>query len=436
MVARDRGLFSARTIDLFAGGGGASEGVAAATGVSPLVAINHDPAAIAMHAANHPHTHHHCESIHDVRPYRPDGRPLDLVWASPDCTHFSRAKGSAPKSKGIRSLSWALARWAASTKPRVIAMENVSEIQGWGPLGEDGEPIKARAGETWARFLARLRELGYHVEHRVLCAADYGAPTSRRRLILVGRRDGQPIVWPTPTHGPGRPLPWRTAAECIDWSIPCPSIFGRKRPLAEATMARIAAGLQRYVIDCPDPFIVPGQSAVATMIQTGYGERKGQRPRTLDIRAPLGTVVAGGVKHALVVAWLAKHYTGVVGSPLTSPLGTITAIDHHSVVAAYLTAYYGSERDGQALTDPLRTIPTRDRFSLVTVTLRGQTYSVADIGMRMLQPRELATAQGFPADYVLTGNKRDQTARIGNSVPPPLVEAVIRAQRLDRRAAA
>lgn len=487
-------------IDLFAGGGGASEGIRRALGRCPVVAVNHDPAAIVMHAANHPSTLHLTESVFATKPkIAAAGREVDLLWASPDCTHFSKAKGGKPRSKEIRSLAWVVVDWAREVAPRIIMLENVREILGWGPLDENDQPIKARAGETWREFVAALEGAGYRVEWRVLRAADYGAPTTRDRLFLVARRDGLPIRWPEPTHGKGRAHPWRSAAECIDWSIPCPSIFERKKPLADATQKRIAEGLRRYVLGPKArPFLVPvktwggggndprdiespmrttttskgGEHAVVSpvvapvLVQSGYGEREGQAPRVLDIGAPLGTVVAGGAKHALVAAFLAKHYGGVVGHEVDRPLGTVTAIDHHSLVAAHLTKFYGSATSGASLDDPaptvtagggrggghaglvaafltkwysaggtsqavdrpLDTIVTKARFGLVTVDIAGEPWAVIDIGLRMLAPRELARAQGFGDEYILTGTKAQQIERIGNSVCPPVVEALVRAQ--------
>lgn len=461
-------LWTPRAVDLFAGGGGASHGIEMATGRSPLVAVNHDPAAIQMHAQNHPGCLHLCESVWDVEPFRPHGRPLDLLWASPDCKHFSRAKGGRPKSKEIRALAWVVTRWAEAVRPRVVCVENVPEFVTWGPLDDAGRPLEGRKGETFRAWVGKLEALGYHVEWRVLVAADYGAPTTRKRLFVVARCDGQDIVWPEPTHGPGREHPYRTAAECIDWSIPAPSIFGRRRPLAEKTQARIAEGIRRFVLEADEPYL-------AFVANTRNGERKGQRPRVRDLRRPLNTITAQGSQGALVTAFLAKHYTGVVGQGLARPLGTITARDHHSLVAAHLTKFYGTSTGsglhaptptvtatgqhlgmvaaeltpaaeangrtvaawlmkyygqgvGQAVDEPLHTIPTRDRFGLVTVDLDGETYALTDIGMRMLQPRELATAQGFDADYILTGTKTQQVARIGNSVPPQVVAAIVGAQ--------
>ncbi len=400
-------------------------------------------------------------SVQDDESYVADGIVVH------NCTHFSRAKGGKPREKKIRGLAWIVVRWAAAVAPRVIALENVAEFLTWGPLDDEGQPIKAQAGETFREFVGQLEGLGYRVDWRVLVAADYGAPTSRKRLFLVARRDGRAILWPKPTHGPGRRKPWRTAAECIDWSIPVPSIFDRARPLAPATERRIAEGIRRYVLEAAKPFVMHlthggrvnsadeplrtvtaahrGEQAVVapTLVQTGYGEREGQAPRVLDLGAPLGTVVGGGQKHGLVAAWLAKHYGGVVGQGLERPIGTVTGIDHHSLVtgdlekdptpralqvAAFLTKYYTEGGTAQGCAVPLDTIVSKDRFGLVTVILDGEPWVLADIGLRMLQPRELATAQGFGPDYVLTGTKAQQVARIGNSVCPPVACAVVRAQ--------
>lgn len=429
-------------VDLFAGGGGASEGIRQALGVEPAVAVNHCLAAIKMHEANHPTTLHLCENVLDVDPVQTTGgAPIDLLWASPDCTHFSRAKGGKPRKQEIRALAWVVVRWAKATLPTVIGLENVPEFTTWGPLDQDGQPDPDKKGETFHAWVGALEALGYAVAWRTLRACDYGAPTSRKRLLLVARRDGKPIRWPEPTHGPKRPRPWPTARECIDWTEPVCSIFATqdeanawaaandrsppKRPLAAKTEARIFEGLRRYVLETDNPRVVD-EHLVGALVQTGYGERKGQRPRALDLEAPLGTVVAGGGKHALVVAWMAKHYGGVVGHELDRPLGTITATDHHSLCLAFLTKYYGAGTgQHQAIDTPLDTITSKARFGLVVV--EGQEHVITDIGMRMLTPRELARCQGFDDSYVLTGTKTEQTARIGNSVPPQLVRAVIAA---------
>lgn len=427
---RQRGLI----VDLFAGGGGASTGIAHALGRDPDIAVNHSAAAIAMHEANHPTTKHLCASVWDVVPREVCGRrEVELLWASPDCRHFSRAKGSAPVSKGVRSLAHVVIEWARAVRPRLICLENVEEFAGWGPVLDDGRPCPRRKGESFRAWLAQLDWLGYRVEYRSLVAADYGAPTTRRRLFLVARRDGDSIAWPTPTHGPGLDRPWRTAAEIIDWSVPCPSIFERRRPLAEATQRRIARGLQRFVLETAEPFIVKMRGTSAAHIAAS----------ARSIHAPIGTISAGGIHHALVAAWITKHYGGVTGHGLDRPIGTITSQDHHSLttatlhpgqadhraeVRAFLVKYYGSST-AAGVRDPLDTVTTRDRFGLVTVA--GRDYEIADIGMRMLTPRELFAAQGFPPDYdLLEGRitKTQQIALAGNSVCPPVAEALIRAQ--------
>ncbi|HEU6454747.1 MAG TPA: DNA cytosine methyltransferase, partial [Roseateles sp.] len=305
------GLADELVVDLFAGGGGASTGIEQAIGRHVDIAVNHDPEAVSLHQANHPQTRHFVSDVFEVDPLTvTDGQPVGLLWASPDCKHFSKAKGGKPRSKKIRALAWVVIKWAKLAKPRVICLENVEEFQTWGPLQADGMPCERRKGNTFKLWLAQLRNLGYAVEFRELRACDYGAPTIRKRLFLVARNDGQPIVWPAATHaakpakGSGL-LPYRTAADCIDWSFPCPSIFERERPLADATLRRIAHGIKRYVMEAAQPFIVPvthsqGQNvhpvaeplrtittakrgelalAVPTLVQTGYGERPGQAPR-------------------------------------------------------------------------------------------------------------------------------------------------------------
>lgn len=450
-------------VDNFAGGGGASLGIKLALGREPDIAINHDPEAIAMHTANHPHTRHYCESVWDIDPVAVcEGRPVGLAWFSPDCKHFSKAKGGKPVEKKIRGLAWVAVKWAKAKRPRVIILENVEEFQDWGPVLPDGKPCPMRKGHTFRRFVGELERLGYRVEWRELRACDYGAPTIRRRLFLVARCDGLPIVWPEPTHGPGL-LPYRTAAECIDWSIPCPSIFERKRPLAEATLRRIARGVWKFVIEAERPYVV-GDTA-STLIQTGYGERKGQAPRVPGLDKPLGTLV-GTSKHALVTAFLAKHYTGVVGSRLDEPMGTVTATDHHSLVTshlvklkgtcahgqsvlepmptvqaggnhigevrAFLVKYYGTAV-GADLFEPMHTVTAKHRIGLVMV--HGEPYQIVDIGMRMLQPRELFLAQGFTDSYIIDFEhngrplpKSSQVRMCGNSVSPIHGAAIVRAQ--------
>ena len=562
-------LFDELIVDNFAGGGGASMGIEDALCRCVDIAINHDRAAVEMHSANHPHTRHLCEDVWNVDPVEATGgRPVGLAWFSPDCKHFSRAKGGKPVEKKIRGLAWIVVKWAKTVKPRVIILENVREFEEWGPLNKFNMPCQKRKGRTFRRWVSSIRNLGYDVQWRTLNAADYGAPTHRRRLFLIARCDGQPIVWPAPTHGPGR-KPYRTAAECIDWSLPCPSIFltreeGRKlgvnRPLAEKTMRRIAMGLKRFVLENPKPFIVRcdhggdhfrgqsieqplgtvtgkhGYGVVTPYLASRYGEAPHQDTRGQTVDKPLNTVTpanntgvliaptlvgAGGPEYsakpasvdapigtvmvenhrALTAAFLAKHFGGVVGHGPERPIGTVTAVDHHSVVAAHLTKFRansigsaadtpvptitsgeGSKRPagaahamgvvtanlihmnhgekqwsgcdeptrtqttanhaglvyafltkyfgtniGHVADQPLQTITSRDRFGVVTVMVGGQPYVIVDIGLRMLTPRELARAQGFPDSYVLTGTKSNQVARIGNSVCPKMAEVLVRA---------
>jgi DNA (cytosine-5)-methyltransferase 1 len=484
-------LASELVIDLFAGGGGASTGIEQAIGRHVDIAVNHDPDAVSLHQANHPQTRHFVSDVYEVDPLAvTEGQRVGLLWASPDCTFHSKARGGKPfrdrdRARRRRGLASVVVKWVRLLKPtgqhpRVIGLENVEEFQHWGPLQEDGTPCPDRRGVSFQRWVAELRNLGYEVQWRELRACDYGAPTIRKRLFLLARCDGQPIVWPKPTHAqnPARGSglqPWRTAAECIDWDLPCPSIFERERPLADATLRRVARGVMRYVVEAAKPFIVhiahgdgkPGgvqrwgsgthdtdkpfptvttkaehMLAVPTLVQTGYGERPGQAPRVPGLDKPLGTVV-GGQKHALVAAFLAKHYGGVVGHGVQQPLGTVTTVDHHSLVMAFLTAYYGSDQD-TPLDDPLHTVTTKPRFGLVMV--EGVPHTISDIGMRMLQPHELYRAQGFPATYIIARgadgrafSKAAQVRMCGNSVCPPVARAIVAANYSDaavmRRAA-
>lgn len=439
-------------VDNFAGGGGASTGIELATGRIVDIAINHDPDAILMHKTNHPHTEHLQASVWDVDPVAVcRGRPVGLAWFSPDCKHFSKAKGGKPVSKNIRGLAWIVLRWAARIRPRVIILENVEEFQTWGPVRR-GHPIKSKAGTTFAKWKQQLTDLGYVIEHRELVAADYGAPTIRKRFFLIARCDGKPIVWPEPTHGPGK-IQYHTAAEIIDWSIPCPSIFYRERPLAENTMKRIARGIQKFVVENPEPFIVNmahggkteslnrplstictekgGCRALVTPFLTQYHSyaTDGARGQALD--TPLLTVDTSN-RYALVSAFISKFYKTGIGQDMREPLHTVTTSPgHFAEVRAFLIKYYG-QGTGQALTEPLGTVVSKDRFGLVMV--QGEPYQIVDIGMRMLTPRELYAAQGFPQDYIIdhdyTGKqypKSKQVARCGNAVPPPFATALVRA---------
>lgn len=531
-------------VDNFAGGGGASTGIEIAMGRSVDIAINHDPAAIAMHRANHPMTEHYTEDVWAVDPVKAcAGRPVALAWFSPDCKHHSKAKGGKPVSRKIRGLAWVALKWARAVRPRVIMLENVEEFQDWGRLDENNKPDPRYKGETFRRFVKKLETLGYHVEYKLLRACDYGAPTIRRRFFLIARCDGRKIVWPEPTHADPNSLevvaglkkPWVPVADVLDFSLPCPSIFASaeeimdqygikaKRPLSENTMKRIARGVMKFVIDNPKPFIVQvnhsgdgfrgqdigepldtitskhgtgvvvpvmmcnnenaagsdPQAPIGTittgghhmliapsMIQMGYGEREGQKPRVLDMHKPLGTAVAQGNKFGMVSAFISKYYGGGNTSPASGadePLSTVTTIDHNAMCAAYitqfnnncdgqgvdeplntvtagpghfgdvrafLTKYYGGETNGSDVNSPMPTITTKDRMALVTV--QGQDYQIVDIGLRMLTPRELFDAQGFPKDYIIEYDadghpypKNEQVNKCGNSVSPPIPTALV-----------
>ncbi len=439
-------------IDNFAGGGGASTGIEIATGYSVDIAINHDPEAIRMHKTNHPSTKHYCESVWDVDPMKVcGGHPVALAWFSPDCKHFSKAKGGKPKDKSIRGLAWVTLRWAALVRPRVIMLENVEEFQTWGPLNRRHHPIKAKQGQTYRKFLRQLEDLGYEVSTRELVAADYGAPTMRKRFFLIARCDGRPNIWPASTHAPrgsravkdGMLKSYIGAYTQIDFSRPCPSIFETKqeiwekygiraqRPLAEKTMRRIARGLQKFVLENPAPFLIGANHLMApTLIQyhseTASGEVRGQK-----LQDPIMTV-DGSNRYGLAVSFLSKFYKSGTGQDMREPLHTVTCSPgHFGEVRAFLIKYYG-QGVGQDLREPMDTIPTHDRFGLVTV--QGVDYAIVDIGLRMLEPKELYGCQGFPEDYIIdldyTGkaySRAEQVKRCGNAVPPPFAAALVRA---------
>lgn len=339
-------------VDNFAGGGGESTGIEMATGVSVDIAINHDPEAIRMHRTNHPTTKHYCEDVWQVDPVEAcKGHPVGLAWFSPDCKHFSKAKGSQPKSKFIRGLAWVACRWAGLVRPRVLMLENVEEFKTWGPLNRRHHLIKSKQGETFKKFVTQLEELGYVVEFRELVAADYGAPTMRKRLFMIARCDGRPIIWPAPTHGPinsekvraGLLKPYVGAYTQLNFSLPCPSIFDTSeqikekygiravRPLSQKTMSRIARGIKKFVLDNPDPFIIED---MAPVIDKAYG----------------------------------GNYTGA-GSKADDPLDTITTVDHNRLVTATLIQYHsetsGNEVREQNLEDPIMTIDGSNRYGLV-----------------------------------------------------------------------
>jgi DNA (cytosine-5)-methyltransferase 1 len=533
-------------IDNFAGGGGASTGIELATGYSVDIAINHDPEAIRMHKANHPNTKHYCENVWVVDPVKAcNGHPVGLAWFSPDCKHFSKAKGGKPKDKNIRGLAWVACRWAGLVRPRVIMLENVEEFKTWGPLNRGHHPIKSKQGKTFEKFVQQLNDLGYEVQFKELIAADYGAPTMRKRFFMIARCDGKPIVWPKPTHASadseevkaGLLKPYVGAYTQIDFSRPCPSIFDTSeeikekygiravRPLATKTMERIARGLKKFVLDNPEPFIIqcnhggerrPNDIREPMPTITGkhgygivepymvqIGQTGFSKDRSKDVREPLTTIVSknehclisstliqyhsetaqgevrgqtikdpimtvdGSNRYGLVTSFLHKYYDGGykgAGENIKNPLPTVTAWDHNSVVTAnliqmnnhcdgrdmrdpiptitagdghfgevraFLIKYYG-QGTGQDINEPLDTVTSRDRFGLVTID--GTDYQIVDIGLRMLEPRELYGCQGFPADYIIdhdyTGKtypRSEQVRRCGNAVCPPIPAALVRA---------
>jgi len=490
-------------VDNFCGGGGASTGISLAIGRSVDIAINHDPAAIAMHKANHLETEHYSESVWEVDPRKAaNSRPVALVWLSPDCKHFSKAKGGKPVEKKIRGLAWVAVRWAATVRPRVIMMENVEEFKTWGPLLINGKPDPKQKGRTFQAFINALKRQGYQVEHKELRACDYGAPTIRKRFFLIARCDGQSIVWPEPTHGDpnslevkaGRLKPWRTAAEIIDWSLPCPSIFERKKPLVENTMSRIARGIKKFVIDNPEPFIMQAygggytgagqrvESPLPTITQRDHNflvspmltqyHSYDESTRGQVINKPILTLDTSN-RYGLVAPFLSKFYKTGIGQGVTEPLHTVTtSAGHFGEIRTFLTTYYGNNEDlGQAPSEPLRTITTKDRFGVVSVKVTkaedlsnlgnwpkvrtllneycgynlteneillfcidGIYYFISDIGLRMLAPRELFNAQGFPSNYIIDQDgdgkklsRASQVARCGNAVPPPFAEHLVRA---------
>ena len=533
-------------VDNFAGGGGASTGIELATGYSVDIAINHDPEAIRMHKVNHPNTEHYCENVWAVDPVKAcNGHPVGLAWFSPDCKHFSKAKGGKPKDKNIRGLAWVACRWAGLVRPRVIMLENVEEFKTWGPLNRGHHPIKSKQGKTFERFVQQLTDLGYEVDFRELVAADYGAPTMRKRFFMIARCDGEPIVWPEPTHGPadsekveeGLLKPYVGAYTQLDFSLPCPSIFDTSeeikekygiravRPLAPKTMDRIARGIKKFVLENPEPFIIqcnhggerrPNdiREPMPTITgKHGYGVVEPYlvqckyNNEAQDVRKPIGTLttvgshllvepklapiidkayggnyqgagskvdepidtittvdhnrlivptliqyhsemtqgevrgqtikepvmtIDGSNRYGLVASFLSKFYKSGTGQNLREPLHTITTSPgHFGEVRAFLIKYYG-EGTGQNIKEPLDTITSKDRFGLVTI--EGVDYQIVDIGLRMLEPKELYGCQGFPNDYIIdhdyTGKtypRSEQVRRCGNAVCPPIPATLVKA---------
>lgn len=421
-------------IDCFAGGGGASVGIEMALGRPVDIAINHDPDAILMHKTNHPDTLHLTEDIFEVDLKRyVKGRKVALMWASPDCTSHSKAKGGKPREKGLRILPWAVYKHAKVILPDVILMENVEEIKQWGPLDADGYPIKERSGEEYKKFITAMKSLGYVFDCRELIAADYGEPTTRKRWYAIFRRDGRGIIWPEQTHFKDQEPRWKACGDYIDWSDLGRSIFDRPKPLADATMKRIANGIRKYVIENPAPYIVRDKRAVAFMIQY-HGETKEGDSRGQLLTKPIKTIDTSN-RYGLVTAFITKFYKSGIGQSCEEPLHTITTSPgHFGLISAFLIKYYGSGGSCQSVDRPLDTITTKDRFGLVNVVLdiEGEKYVLKDIFLRMLKPEELKLMQGFPEDYIIDRDYNwkpypiaKQVARIGNSVVPIMAQKIV-----------
>ena len=422
-------------IDCFAGGGGASVGIEMALGRPVDIAINHDPQAIRMHKVNHPDTLHLTEDIFKVDLQRyVKGRRVALMWASPDCTSHSKAKGGQPRKSGLRILPWAVYKHAKAILPDVIIMENVEEIQQWGPLDENGHPIKERLGEDYKKFISAMKGLGYIFDSRELVAADYGAPTTRKRWYAIFRRDGKDIIWPEQTHFKDSEPKWKQCGKYIDWSDLGKSIFDRPKPLAEATQKRIANGIRKYILES-EPYVVRDKRAVAFVIQY-HGEQKAGYARGQLLSEPIKTIDTSN-RYGLVTAFITKFYKSGIGQGCDEPLHTITTSPgHFGLVSAFLIKYYGSGGGCQTIDRPLDTITTKYRFGLVNVILDigGEAYIIKDIFLRMLKPEELKRMQGFPDDYIIDRDIdwkpypiKEQVARLGNSVVPVMAETLVRA---------
>lgn len=405
-----------KAADLFCGAGGSTTGlkrVAEALGVQlDLTAVNHWQTAVETHAANHPEARHVCQSVDNIDPRKVTGGTLDLLWASPECTHHSTARGGKPINDQSRATAWCVTRWAEALRPSYIVVENVPEFQTWGPLGANDRPLKSRKGETFAAWMGALRSLGYAVEARVLNSADYGAATTRRRLFVVARFDGGargrgPIAWPIATHAPagtsslfGCLKSWRAAREIIDWDERGQSIFGRKKPLAENTLNRIAAGAHKFWGVELQPFLIG-------MEHSG---------RLFEVGKPLPTITtarggAFGVATPFLEPFLLGQHGGSIARPVTEPAMTVTTDGAISLLEPFLVNFYssGSGLIPQPVTRPLPTVTTKDRFGLVQP-------AQLDITFRMLRPHELASAMGFPGDYRFAGTRTDAVRQIGNAV--------------------
>lgn len=404
-----------RAADLFCGAGGSSTGlrrVADALGARlDLTAVNHWPTAVETHAANHPDARHVCENLDGIDARKVTGGRLDLLWASPECTHHSTARGGKPVHDQSRSTAWHVLRWAEATRPTWVLVENVPEFATWGPLGVTGRPLASRKGETFQAWAQALRSLGYTVAARVCNAADFGAATSRRRLFVVARLDGGargrgPIPWPAQTHAPagtgslfGDHAPWRGAREVIDWTQRGTSIFGRQKPLAPNTLRRIAAGARKFWGVELEPFLLNLRGTEHSHIEAS----------ATSLDAPMPTVTAGGTHVGVVQPFLLGQQSGAEGRAVTDPAPTVATKGAISLIEPFLVAFYGSGVNVETIRQPLRTITTKDRFGLVQPAR-------LDITFRMLRPHELASAMGFPADYQFAGTRTDQVKQIGNAV--------------------
>ena len=425
-------------IDAFAGGGGASTGIEQATGKIIDIAINHDPDAIRMHKTNHPETLHITEDIFsvDLRKYLSSNQRVRLLWASPDCTSHSKAKGGKPREKGLRILPWAVyklckqIREVTGSVPDIILMENVEEIQKWGPLDKEGHPIEERKGDDYKKFIKMMKSLGYVFESRELVAADYGTPTTRKRWYGIFRSDGGCIEWPEPTHnrtGINGLKKWVPISDFIDWSDLGGSIFTRKNPLKEKTLMRISRGIEKFIINDPDPFFLPEETAAPFLIQY-HSETKSDYVRGQSVSEPIKTIDTSN-RYGLVTAFITKFYKSGTGQSVKEPIHTITTSPgHFGLVSAFLIKYYGNGI-GQSVKEPIDTIVTKDRFGLVSVMIKGEPYRIIDIWFRMLQPNELKLGQGFPTDYIIDRDyagkkypKSKQVERIGNSVVPVMAK--------------
>lgn len=429
-------------IDCFCGGGGATEGIEQALGRPVDIGVNHDKEAIRLHMVNHPETLHLTEDIFtvDLEKYVA-GRHVALMWASPDCTQFSKAKGGKPREHGIRILPWAVHMHASKIKPDVVIMENVEEIQQWGALDENGRPITEEKGKEYQRFMKAMEDLGYKHESWELVAADYGAPTTRKRWYAVFRMDNEPIVKPEETHSKTGDLfrkKWVPVSTCLDFEDIGKSIFDRKKPLAENTQKRIAKGIEKFIVNNPHPFIVKtdNEKICTPYLIQYHSETAKHECRGQTVQQPIQTLDTSN-RYGLCSAFITKFYKTGVGQELSEPLHTITTSPgHFGLISTFLTKYYGAGENTISIDDPLPTITVLDRFGMVNVLIEinNEKYVITDIFLRMLKPEELKLAQGFPNKYILDHDidgkkisRKEQVAKIGNSVVPAMAKAIVHA---------